>query len=120
TDWRQLIASPEVDVVDVCLPTPAHVEVVTAALAAGKHVLCEKPLARTSADARKIAAAAASARGFFMPAMVMRFWPEWEWLKRAVAEGHYGRVRSATFRRMGETPKGWYQDGKLSGGGLFD
>lgn len=120
TDWRELIRWDDVDVVDICLPTPAHLEIVTAALAAGKHVLCEKPLARSSADARKIATAAAQARGFFMPAMCMRFWGEWEWIKRAVAEEHYGKVRSAVFKRAGTTPVGWFRDGKLSGGALFD
>lgn len=120
TDWRELIGWNEVDMVDICLPTPAHLEVITAALGAGKHVLCEKPLAGSSAEARQIAAAAASAKGFFMPAMCMRFWGEWEWLKRAVAEGHYGKVRSAVFRRCGSTPVGWFRDGKLSGGALFD
>jgi len=120
TDWRELLRWDDLDVIDICLPTPAHVEVATAALATGKHVLCEKPLARSSTDARKIAAAAAQARGFFMPAMCMRFWGEWEWLKRAVAEEHYGKVRSATFRRAGTTPAGWFRDGKLSGGALFD
>jgi predicted dehydrogenase len=120
TNWRELIGWDDVDVVDICLPTPAHLEIVTAALAAGKHVLCEKPLALSSADARKIAAVAAAARGFFMPAMCMRFWSEWEWLKRAIAGEHYGKVRSATFRRAGTTPVGWFRDGKLSGGGLFD
>jgi predicted dehydrogenase len=120
TDWRELITFNDVDVIDICLPTPAHVEIATAALATGKHVLCEKPLARSSSDARKIAAAAAAAKGFFMPAMCMRFWAEWEWLKRAVAEGHYGKVRSATFRRMSTTPKGWFRDVKLSGGAMLD
>jgi predicted dehydrogenase len=121
TDWRELIAMKDVDVVDVCLPTPAHVEVVPPALAAGKHVICEKPLARTSADARVIADAAARAKGLFMPAMCMRFWPEWAWLKRAVVEGHYGRVLAAMFRRVGSYPaKGWLLDGSLSGGAALD
>ena len=120
TDWRELLAMPEVDVVDICLPTPTHVEIATAALATGKHVLCEKPLARTSAQARQIAEAAARAKGFFMPAMCMRFWPEWEWLKRAVAEQHYGRVLSATFRRVGSYPQGWFMNGAMSGGAILD
>ena len=120
TDWRELIRWDDVDVVNVCVPTPMHVEVATAALAAGKHVLCEKPLARSSADAKKIADAASSARGLFMPAMCMRFWGEWEWLKEAVADQRYGKVRSATFRRVGTTPAGWFRDGRLSGGALFD
>lgn len=120
TDWRELLAMPEVDVVDICLPTPTHVEIATAALATGKHVVCEKPLARTSADARVIADAAAKAKGFFMPAMCMRFWPEWEWIKRAVAEQHYGRVMAATFRRLGSYPVGWFMNGAMSGGALLD
>ena len=120
TDPRGLLDNPDVDIVDVCLPTPAHVDLVTAALATGKHVLCEKPLARNSDEARRIASAAASATGLFMPAMCMRFWPEWEWLKRAVDEGHYGKVKSAVFRRLGSIPKGWFRDGKLSGGAILD
>jgi len=119
-DWRELLAAPEVDVIDICLPTPTHVEVATAALATGKHVLCEKPMARTAADARKIAQAAASAKGLFMPAMCMRFWPEWEWLKRAIDENRYGRVISASFRRLGSLPVGWFRNGALSGGALLD
>ena len=120
TDFRELINDPDVDIVDICLPTPAHREVALDALSAGKHVLCEKPLALSSADARQIAAAAASARGFFMPCMCVRFWPQWQWLKRAVAEQHYGKVRSAVFRRLGSMPAGWFKEGKLSGGALFD
>jgi predicted dehydrogenase len=120
TDWRELLNWDDVDVVDVCVPTPRHVETAIAALESGKHVLCEKPLARSSDDARRIAAAAAKAKGFFMPAMCMRFWSEWEWLKRAIVEERYGKVRAATFRRVGTTPAGWFRDGKLSGGALFD
>ena len=120
TDWRELIRFDEVDVVDICVPTPLHAEVATAALAAGKHVLCEKPLARSSEDAQRIADAAAKARGFFMPAHCMRFWGEWEWLKSAIDDGRFGKVLSATFHRLGTTPAGWFRDGKLSGGALFD
>ena len=110
-DWRDLIANPDVDLIDVCLPTPQHLEVVIPAIESGKHVLCEKPMARTLADGQAIAAAAANAKGFFMPAMCMRFWGEWEWLKQAVAEKRYGEVRSATFRRAGTTPAGWFRNG---------
>ncbi len=120
TDYRELIARADVDVVDVCVPTPLHAEIAVAALEAGKHVVCEKPMARTSAEARRIATAAASARGFFMPAMCMRFWGEWEWVKRAIAEGHYGKVRSATFRRVGSIPAGWFREGAKSGGAQLD
>src|SRR5438093_2550722 len=53
TNALELIGMSDVDIVDVCVPTTQHVEVATAALKAGKHVLCEKPLARTSADGEK-------------------------------------------------------------------
>jgi predicted dehydrogenase len=120
TDPNELIAMKEVDIVDVCVPTTQHVDVVVAALRSGKHVLCEKPLARTSADAEKIAAAAAEAKGFFMPAMCMRFWPQWAWLKKAVDEKRYGKVLSATFRRAASMPAGWYKNGAMSGGAALD
>lgn len=57
-DWRELVADPAIDVVDICTPNHLHREMALAALAAGKHVYCEKPLANTAADAREIAEAA--------------------------------------------------------------
>lgn len=121
TDYRRLMEMPDVDVVDICVPTPDHLPLVLRALAAGKHVLCEKPLARTAADARAIVDAAQQARGYFMPAMCMRFWPQWAWLKRAVAENRYGKVLAANFRRLGSMPAhAWYKDGALSGGAVLD
>jgi predicted dehydrogenase len=50
----------------------------------------------------------------------MRFWGEWEWIKRVADEGRYGQIKSATFRRVGPTPEGWFRNGKLSGGALLD
>jgi predicted dehydrogenase len=119
-DYNDLLANPEVDLVDICLPTTQHLEVALAALKSGKHVLCEKPLARTSAEGQKIADAAKNAKGFFMPAMCMRFWPQWSWLKKAVDEKRYGKVLSATFRRVASMPGGWYKDGRISGGAALD
>jgi predicted dehydrogenase len=109
--------------VDLCVPTPLHPEQCIAALKAGKHVLCEKPLALSSAEARGIVQAAQSAPGFFMPAMCMRFWPGWSWLKQAVTERKYGKVQAARFRRMSERPgwsQGTYAQGNTVGGALFD
>ena len=120
TDYRQLITRSDVDVIDICVPTPLHAEVATAALATGKHVLCEKPLARTLDQAQAITRAAAGAKGFFMPAMCMRFWPEWAWLKQAITEKRYGKVKGASFLRHGTTPPGWYAKGEESGGAILD
>lgn len=123
TDYQELLANPDIDLVDICVPTPAHPAVAIAALQAGKHVLCEKPLARTSQLARQVVAAAARAKGFFMPAMCLRFWPEWAWLKRAIEQGAYGRVLAARFRRVSEPPawsQSTYFKGEDSGGALLD
>jgi len=60
-DWRELVRDPAVDVVDICTPNHLHREMALAAIAAGKHVYCEKPLANTAAEAREIATAAAAA-----------------------------------------------------------
>ena len=118
----EFLADPDIDLIDLCVPTMAHPKLAIAALKAGKHVVCEKPLARTAALAREIAAAADSAKGFFLPAMCIRFWPEYAWLKQAIAAGTYGTVLSARFRRVGEPP-GWskdFMDGARSGGALLD
>ena len=120
TDLHALIRHPDVDVVDICVPTPAHESLAIAALEAGKHVLCEKPLALTAASAQRIADAAARARGFFMPAMCLRFWPQWAWLKQAIDDRRYGAVVGATFRRVASMPPGWFSNGAMSGGGILD
>jgi predicted dehydrogenase len=118
-----LLANPEIALVDLCVPTPVHVKLATAALRAGKHVVCEKPLARTSGQAREIATVARTSPGYFMPAMCMRFWPGWSWLKSAIAEQTYGRTLAARFRRVSEPPA-WgresYFNGAQSGGALLD
>lgn len=122
-DYRELLANPEVHLVDICLPTPLHAETAIAALAAGKHVLCEKPLARHTATAREILAAAQTAPGYFMPAHCLRFWPEWAWLKAAIADQRFGKVLTAKFTRLSEPPgwsQGTYFKGDDSGGALFD
>ncbi len=123
TDWRELLAYEEVDAVDICVPTPGHVEIATAAIDAGKHVLCEKPLAVTSQEAQVIADAAnaGAEKGLvFMPAMCMRFWPGWRWLKDVIGEGKYGKLKGLQISRVGGAPGGWFADGELSGGALLD
>jgi predicted dehydrogenase len=121
---EEVLADPEVELVDLCTPTPLHAEQAITALKAGKFVLCEKPLARSSASAREILRAAEGAPGFLMPAMCMRFWPGWSWLKQAVAEKTYGNVLAARFRRLSEMPgwskQGTYTGGNDLGGALFD
>lgn len=122
-DYRELLANPDIDLVDVCVHTLLHPEVAIAALKAGKNVVCEKPMARTSAECGEMVTAARANKGFLMPAMCIRFWPEWAWLKAAIDNKTYGRVYAARFRRVAEPP-GWskqtFLDGAKSGGALLD
>ncbi len=120
---EELIGDREVELVSVCSWTPAHVEHAAAALAAGKHVLVEKPVALEAAQATRLAALARAADTLCMPAMCMRFWPAWSWLQRAIASRRYGAVRSAVFTRVGSHPgpaSPFYGDVARSGGALFD
>ncbi|MGW5617420.1 Gfo/Idh/MocA family protein [Streptomyces sp. NPDC003877] len=96
TDWRALVARDDVDLVDICTPGDSHAEIALAALAAGKHVLCEKPLANTVAEATSMARAAEEAYGRGQVAMVgfnYRRVPATAQARRMVAEGRLGRLR---------------------------
>jgi predicted dehydrogenase len=121
---EEVLADPEVDLVDLCTPTPLHPEQAIAALRAGKKVLCEKPLARTAAAAREIVQVEKASPGFLMPAMCMRFWPGWSWLKQTLEQQTYGETHAARFRRLSEMPgwskQGTYTGGNDLGGALFD
>lgn len=123
TDAAALLHDPHLDAVSICTYTPTHVELALAALNAGKHVLVEKPVALGHEAVQRLADAARAARRVCMPAMCMRFWPGWTWLKHTVERGELGRVRSAVFRRLGSVP-GWsrdfYENIDQSGGALWD
>ena len=75
-DAMKLICEADVDIVDICVPTPYHADLAVAALRAGKHVFCEKPLCRTAEEVAKIVAAAKKAKGFFNVGLCVRAWPE--------------------------------------------
>lgn len=96
TDWRALIARDDVDIVDICTPGDSHAEIAVAALEAGKHVLCEKPLANTVEEAEAMAEAAGRARARGQVAMVgfnYRRVPALALARRMVAEGRLGALR---------------------------
>jgi predicted dehydrogenase len=96
TDWKRLVARDDVDLVDVCTPGSSHAEISIAALEAGKHVLCEKPLANTVAEARAMAAAAASAAARGIRAMVgfnFRRVPAVALARQLIAAGRLGTIR---------------------------
>jgi predicted dehydrogenase len=96
TDWREVIARDDIQIVDICAPGFMHAEIAIAALAAGKHVLVEKPLANTLAEAEAMAAAARSAQDHGVQSMIgfnYRRVPALALARELIAEGRLGTVR---------------------------
>lgn len=96
TDWRTVISRDDIDIVDICAPGWMHAEIAIAALEAGKHVLVEKPLANTLAEAELMTAAAAKARAKGVQSMIgfnYRCVPALALAKELIAEGRIGTVR---------------------------
>ncbi len=96
TDWREVVARDDLDLIDICTPGDTHAEIALAALAAGKHVLCEKPLANSVAEAREMAAAAAEAEARGVRAMCgfnYRRVPAVALMRRLIAAGRIGTIR---------------------------
>jgi predicted dehydrogenase len=120
-DYRRILDDPNIDLVDICLPTDRHESVTLEALAAGKHVLVEKPIAIELAAAERMLAAARKAKKLLMVAHVLPFFPVFRWAREAIESGKYGKLRSAFFRRV-ITPPDWSSDmqdfRKLGGWGI--
>ncbi|WP_203806740.1 Gfo/Idh/MocA family protein [Actinoplanes couchii] len=96
TDWRSLIARDDIDLIDVCTPGDSHAEIAIAALAAGKHVLCEKPLANTIDEARAMATAAVRAEAGGVRSMCgfnYRRVPAVALMRQLIADGRVGEIR---------------------------
>ncbi|MCA9239322.1 MAG: Gfo/Idh/MocA family oxidoreductase [Planctomycetales bacterium] len=121
-DAEQLIASAEVEVVDICLPPAAHAEVAVRALAAGKHVLCEKPMALSEADCDTMLAAAEASGRTLLIGQVLPYFPEYAWALREVRSGQHGRLLGGEFKRVISDPQ-WmagYWDAAKVGGPMLD
>jgi predicted dehydrogenase len=112
----ELLADPNVEAVDICLPTGLHEQITIAALRAGKHVLVEKPMAMDGASADRMLAEAERQRRILMSAQVIRFWPEYMALRDTAVSGRLGTLRSAFFRRRCAAPS-W---GVWETSGAFD
>lgn len=121
TDYQAMFASGEIEAVSVCLPNSLHAPVSIAALEAGLHVLCEKPLAENLASSQKIAAAVAQAPGKFMICFNRRYRLDVQWMKQALREGLLGRVYHVKAGWVRETGipgwGGWFLDKTMAGGG---
>jgi predicted dehydrogenase len=114
----------QVDVIDICTPTHLHRNMVLAAAAAGKQIVCEKPLSRTSAQGREMIEACEKANVHLLVAHVLRFSPEYVQAKAIVERGDIGKVAVQRFTRCSAIPTwasdNWLMDFERSGGMLLD
>jgi predicted dehydrogenase len=121
TDYNELFASGEIEAVSVCLPNSLHAPVSVAALEAGLHVLCEKPLAENLASGLKIAEAAARASSKFMICFNRRYRLDVQWMKQVLTQGLLGRVYQVKAGWVRETGipgwGGWFLNKTIAGGG---
>ncbi len=126
TDLKTFLATPGLDGVYVAAPNDVHAELVAAAAGAGKHVLCEKPMATTVADAEAMVAACARAGVRYGTAFNQRFHPAHVRLGELVAAGALGQVTQARVKYACETPPWWgagdwhFDPARAGGGALFD
>lgn len=125
-DFSKMLDAGGFDIVDITLPTPLHPEMTLAALGAGYHVLCEKPMALDLKSCDRMLAAAKKAGRELLIAQCVRFFPEYACLREMVRSGRYGKVVAADFTRFMSAPKwspkggSWLLDESRSGGLYVD
>ena len=124
TDAEAMLSACDVDLIDICLPTPLHAATAADMLKRGYHVLSEKPMARTWEEAQQMLCAARTSKGRLMIGQCLRFFPEYRYLKQVVEMNEFGRVLSARFSRQSPPPlwgyENWFMDYEKSGGCLYD
>jgi len=120
--WEELVHDPEVDLLDLCLPTPWHARATVEGLRAGKHVLCEKPMALSLFDCDVMIEAQAESGKLLMIGHCLRFWPQYVRAHQILHSGELGRVLSAHFHRFSGAPtwSRWMMDASQSGGVVLD
>ena len=124
TDVDELIANEEFDMADICLPTYLHKEYSVKLMAAGKHVMCEKPMALTGEECEEMLAASEKYDKKLMIGQCLRFNATYEYLKDAVVSGRYGKLRRLFLDRRSSQPlwsfEHWFEDTSKSGGCILD
>ncbi len=124
TDFDEMLANEEFDIVDICLPTYLHADFAVKAMEKGINVIAEKPISLKEEDIDRVYKTAEKNNVKFMVAQVLRFWPEYELLKEIYETKKYGKLLSGTMTRLGCYPRwswdGWMMDEKRSGLVPFD
>ncbi|WP_432561762.1 levoglucosan dehydrogenase [Kineococcus sp. SYSU DK003] len=124
-DWRKVVEDPDVDVVDIATPNHLHAEIAVAAARAGKHIICEKPLARTAAEAEQMWNAVKDAGTVHMVAFNYRRTPAVALAKKYIEEGAIGRVLNfrgtylQDWSADPDSPLSWRFQKKIAGSGAM-
>jgi predicted dehydrogenase len=122
TKLDDMLAGTQLDLVDVTLPPAMHANATIAALKAGKHVFCEKPMSLTLPECQRMSAAAREADRRLFVGHVLPFFPEYHWAYEAAHSGRYGALQGGAFRRVISDPA-WltnFWNAEQVGGPLFD
>ena len=124
TDLEEMLAKEQIDFVDICVPSYLHREISVKMLERGYHVLCEKPMALNSEDCNAMLEAEKKSGMHFMIAQVLRFFPEYEYLKTCIADGRFGKPLAAFFHRLSAPAtwgwENWFMDYNKAGGCITD
>lgn len=121
-DLDEMLADPDLDVIDICLPPALHCDAIVRAAEAGKHVFCEKPLALNLADCDRAVAACQVHDRQLMVGQVLPFFTEFQFARETISSGTYGKLLGGSFKRVISDPQ-WlkhFYDPKVIGGPLFD
>ncbi len=124
-DWKDIVNDPEIDIVDICTPNDVHAEIAVAAAEAGKHILCEKPISRTSGEAKEMYEAVKKAGVVNMLAFNYRRTPAVQLAKKYISEGAIGQIldfRGTYLQDWSadpDSPLSWRFQKKICGSGAF-
>lgn len=121
-EYAAMLARDDIQIIDICAPTHVHESLVIQAAEAGKHIICEKPIALSLEEVDRMISATKRANVKFMVAQVLRFWPEYRLVKKIVEEGDLGPIHSISAGRLAQHPdwNPWFKVAEQSGGALFD
>ena len=124
TDMDDMLAKEQLNILDICLPTYLHADAAVKAMERGIHVLSEKPVSLKTEDVHRLYETAKRNNVRFMVAQVLRFWPEYVYLKEIYDSGRYGKLLSGRMARLGHMPgwswDNWMKDESRSGLVPFD
>jgi len=119
TDLEEMLEKEKPDMIDICVPSFLHADYAVQMLERGYHVQCEKPMALNYADCKRMLAAAEKSGKELMIGQILHFFWEYDYLKKAVDDGRFGKVLAASFSRLSSPPRwaweNWFMNYERSG-----